>query len=150
MLACTLYLFLFDHEIMKATVNPEYVLKANITRWLCLTSYLVQIILLYLVTHVFLPEDKTANTVVFAVLALPLLPFFPFIILRNIKAHAWLMFSTLFYFTLVAVNVFDPNYGFISQLELGNIIILFCTSMMFTRYEQRRLGITITPKDNKP
>lgn len=135
---------------MKTTLNPEYALKAELTRWICLVSYIAQIVLLFLVTHIILPEGKTANTTVFLILALPLVPFLPFLIARNIKAHAWLMFSTLFYFTLVVVNVFDPNYGFIAQLELGNIIILFCTSMMFTRYEQRRLGITITPKTLDP
>ncbi|MCK5881292.1 MAG: DUF2069 domain-containing protein, partial [Sinobacterium sp.] len=102
---------------MKATVNPEYALKAELTRWICLVSYVFQIVLLYLVTHILIPEGKTANTVVFAVLAVPLLPFFPFLIARNIKAHAWLMFATLFYFILVVVNVFDPNYGFVAQLE---------------------------------
>ena len=134
---------------MKATVNIEYALKAELTRWICFSSYIIQLVLLYLATHVFMPEGKTANSVVFLILIAPLVPFLPWIIFRNIKAHAWLMFTCLFYFAMVVPNFFDPRYGFMGRLEMANIIILFCTSMLFTRYEQRRLGITITPKTNK-
>ena len=134
----------------KATVNPEYALKADITYGLTLAVLLVEIVLLYLVTHVFLPEGKTENSAIFLVNALPLLIFSPFLALRNIKAYAWLSFLTMFYFTIAVMNTFDPRYGVISQLELGAIVLLFILSMMFTRYEQRRLGITITPKDNNP
>ncbi len=135
---------------MKATVNIEYAFKAEVTRWLCFISYLTQLVLLFLLTHILLPEGKAANTTVFLILAIPLLPFLPFLALRSIKAHAWLMFTSLFYFVLVVDDVLDPKYGVIAQLELANIIILFCSSMMFTRYEQRRLGITITPKQDQP
>ncbi len=136
---------------MKATVNVEYDLKATIARWTCLISYIVEVSLLFLLTHIFLPEGKESNTVVFMVLALPLMAFFPFLIKRHIKAHAWLMFTTLFYFSLVVLNIFDPNYpALLARIEFGNIILLFCSSMFFTRYEQRRLGITITPKTVNP
>ena len=135
---------------MKSTVNIEYQAKANLTHKLCFISYVAEIIILFLLTHVLYPAGKSPNTVVFCILAIPLLPFFPFLIKRNIKAHAWLMFMTLFYFVLVVDDVLDPRYGFIAQLELANIFILFCSSMLFTRYEQKRLDITITPKDKLP
>ena len=86
---------------MKPTVNIEYAFKAEVTRWLCFASYLAQLVLLFLLTHVLLPEGKTANTTVFLVLAIPLFPFLPFLAQRSIKAHAWLMFTSLFYFVLV-------------------------------------------------
>ena len=136
---------------MNETVNVEYALKAELTRWLCLLSFAVELLLLFLLTHIFLPEGKESNSIVFLVLALPLFAFTPFLIKRNIKAHAWLMFTSLFYFSLVVLNIFDPNYhALLARIEFGNIIILFCTSMLFTRYEQRRLGITITPKTIDP
>jgi len=67
-----------------------------------------------------------------------------------LKVHAWLSFLSMFYFILAVLNVFDPRYGAIAQLELASTVLLFILSMMYTRYEQRRLGITITPKDNNP
>jgi uncharacterized membrane protein len=109
-----------------------------------LASLLLQIVLLSLGTLWFLPEGKTANLTVCLVLTLPLAAFVPFIVKRNIRAAAWLSYFIMLYFTMATLNVFDPRYGVLAQLELSNSILLFIFSMMFTRYEQRRLGISIT------
>ena len=132
------------------TVNPAYEVKANLAWLLTSLLFIVEILLLFLITNVSPPQGKEANMVVFAVLALPLIPFFPYLIVRNIKAHAWLCFVLMFYFILVVDDVLDPRYGILAQLELATICLLFISTMLFTRYEQRRLGITITPKDNNP
>lgn len=121
----------------------SYTPKAQLMHKASTVSLVAHIIMLMLGTLVILPDGKQANPVVCAMLTLPLLAFLPFVVKRSIRAHAWLMFMTLFYF-LRTVNVFDPNYGVLAQLEFANIILLFIFTMMFTRYEQRRLGISIT------
>ena len=131
------------------TVNPAYAVKADISYVLTIISVAVELLLLYLVTHTFLPEGKNANTVIFWVNAIPLLVFLPLLLIRNIKAFAWLSFLIMLYFIIAVMNAFDPRYGVVSQLELATVCLIFIFSMLFTRYEQRRLGITITPKDGK-
>jgi uncharacterized membrane protein len=125
-------------------MNNEYTFKANVTRYLCLLTFLLQIVILALGTLVFVPEGKEANLTVCLLLVIPLLLFSPFIILRHLKAHAWLGFLTMGYFFIATMSVFDARYGLIVQIEFFNSILLFTSSMMFTRYEQRRLGISIT------
>ena len=132
------------------TVNPAYAVKADISYVLTIISVAVELLLLYLVTHTFLPEGKNANTVIFWVNAIPLLVFLPLLLIRNIKAFAWLSFLIMLYFIIAVMNAFDPRYGVVSQLELATVCLIFIFSMLFIRYEQRRLGITITPKDGKP
>lgn len=122
----------------------NYTLKANIGWLLTLASYLLEIVLLVLMTMVWVPQGKQANLTVCLVLVLPLLPFLPFLLKRSIRAHVWLCFLCLFYLLLAIPSGFDPRYGVLGRVELANVIVLFVISMCFVRWEQRRLGISVT------
>lgn len=135
---------------MQDTINIEYQAKAQLMRKASVVLLISQIVFFFLKTTVLLPEGKTPNLIVFLVFSAPLIGFLPFVIKRNLKAHAWLCYLSLLYFIPFSMNVFDPRFGVIAQLELANIILLFLATMMFTRYEQRRLDITITPKTDEP
>ena len=122
----------------------NYTIKANIGHVAVLLSYFLQIVLLLLMTLVFVPEGKQPNLTVGLILVLPLLPFMPFLIKRSIRAHVWLCYLSLFYFMLAVPSGMDPRYGLIGRIELVNIIFLFVICMCFVRWEQRRLGISVT------
>lgn len=122
----------------------EYTIKAHWAYKAVILFTLLEIILLIAITLVWPPEGKQANLTVGLVLVLPLVAFMPFLLKRSIRAVAYLSFLTLFYFLLAVPSAMDPRYNVLAQLELGNIVLLFMFSMLFTRWEQRRLGITIT------
>lgn len=122
----------------------NYTAKANLFRYLSLFSLIVHIVLQWLGAMVFVPQTKAPNLTIAVIFSVPLLLFLPFIIRRHLRAHAWLSFTTLFYFMMVVPSVLDPRYSWVAQAEFGNIIFLFCATMWFVRCEQRRLGISIT------
>ena len=130
----------------KDYIPDAYIGKAKFGWVVSFVSYLSEIILLALIFLVLPPEGKEPNVVVFLIYTAPLIPFAPFLLKRNIHAHVWLCFLSLLYFMFAVPSGFDPRYGILGKLELANTIILFVITMCFTRWEQRRLGITITPK----
>ena len=129
---------------LKNSGNVEYIFRANVTRYATLMSYFLHLLLLVLGTLVFVPEGKVANVTVCIMLVTPLALFLPFVVIRHLRAHAWLGFLIMAYFFIATISVFDERYGLIVRIEFANSIFLFLASMMFTRYEQRRLGISIT------
>ena len=130
----------------KAYVPEHYIVKAKVGWLLCLFSYFFEIMLLVLMFLVIVPEGKTANLTVFILYTLPLIPFAPYLLKRGIRAHVWLCFLSLFYFMFAVPSAIDPRYGLLGRIELCNTILLFVATLCFSRWEQRRLGITITPK----
>lgn len=122
----------------------QYTFKANLAHKAVIVSYLLEIFLLIAITMIWVPEGKTANLTVCLILITPLLPFLPFLLKRSLHANVWLCFLSLLYFMLAVPSAFDPRYGVLGHLELGNIMFLFIATMCFTRWEQRRLGISIT------
>lgn len=124
--------------------NVEYRFKATAYRVASLAFLLVHIVLLLLQTLLITPEGKEANLTVAVLLVAPLILFMPWILVRNLRAHAWLCFASLWFFMLAVPSAFDPRYGFLAQWEFANSVLLFLSTMLFVRYEQRRLGISIT------
>lgn len=122
----------------------NYTAKANLFRYLSLFSLLLHIVLQWLGAMVFVPQTKEPNLTIAVIFLVPLVLFLPFIAKRNLRAHAWLSFLSMFYFMLVVPSVLDSRYGLVAQLEFGNSILLFVVTMLFVRCEQRRLGISIT------
>lgn len=121
-----------------------YTVKAHWAYRVVLLTTFFEMLLLVAITLVWPPEGKQANLTVCLLLVMPLLAFMPFLLKRSIRAIAYLSFVTLFYFLLAVPSAMDPRYGVLGQLELANIVLLFFFCMLFTRWEQRRLGITIT------
>lgn len=124
--------------------NPEYQFKASAYRYASLAFLLLHIALLLAQTLWITPEGKEPNLTVGLILIAPLVLFLPWILLRNLRAHAWLSFTSLWFFMLAVPTVLDTRYGVLAQLEFANSILLFVVTMMFVRCEQRRLGISIT------
>lgn len=122
----------------------NYSAKARLGWLASMASYLLQIVLLVLMTMVWPPQGKSANLVVCVILVAPLLPFLPFLLRRSIRAHVWLCFLSLFYLMMAVPSGFDPRYGLLGRLELANVMLLFVFTLCFARWEQRRLGISVT------
>lgn len=114
---------------------------AYIGTWL---AYLGEILVLILMTMVWPPEGKEANPTVCLVLVLPLLPFFPFLYKRSIRAFIVLCYFSLFYLAFAVPSAIDPRYGILGQIEFALTGLLCASSMMFARWEQKRLGISVT------
>lgn len=121
-----------------------YTVKARYAWYLVLVSYCTEIALLLLMTGVYPPEGKAPNLIIGMLLAAPLLPFAPFLLRRGIRAHVLLCFFSLFYFFLAVPSGMDPRYGWLARIEVANTFLLFVSTMSFARFEQRRLGISVT------
>jgi len=67
---------------------------------------------------------------------LPLLLLLPGIARENYKSLALLCFVTLFYFTVIVLNLWSPAHHAVDWLSLVLICILFCAAMLFSRWKQ--------------
>lgn len=106
--------------------------------------YLAEILLLIAMTMIWPPQGKDANLTVCLILVLPLLPFFPFLYKRSIRAFIVLCYFSLFYLAFAVPSAIDPRYGVLGQIEFALTGLLCASSMMFARWEQKRLGISVT------
>lgn len=122
----------------------DYTARANFAYKICVLGLLLEIALLFAMTLIWLPEGKQANWTVALILTLPLIAFLPWVFKRSLSAFAYLAFLMLWYVFLAVPSAMDARYGFLGRIELANVIMLFTVCLLFVRYEQRRLGISIT------
>lgn len=118
--------------------------KAKLAFYTAFGCYIAEIFILIAMTMVWPPEGKETNLTVCLIFVLPLLPFFPFLAKRSIRAFVALCYASLFYLAFAVPSALDPRYGLLGQLEFAAIGLLCASSMMFARWEQKRLGISIT------
>ncbi len=130
----------------KDYIPEAYIARAQFGWVVSVISLVLEIILLVLIFWLMPPEGKESTPEFLIITIPPLVMFLPFLLKRSIHAHVWLCFLSLFYFAAAVGSGLDLRYGFIGRLELVNTIVLFVITMCFARWEQRRLGITITPK----
>ena len=122
----------------------NYQIKSALAHKVACLSYAAEILVLIIGTLIWPPVDKQPNAVVAVVLLLPLLAFLPFLLKRSLRAWAFLSFVSLFYLLLAVPNAMDVRYGLLAHIELLICMSLFSSTLLFVRFEQRRLGISIT------
>lgn len=118
--------------------------KAKLAFYTAFGCYIAEIAILIAMTLFWTPEGKEPNLTVCLILVLPLLPFFPYLFKRSIRAFIALCFASLFYLAFAVPSALDPRYGLLGQLEFAVVSMLCVSSMMFARWEQKRLGISVT------
>lgn len=69
----------------------------------------------------------------------PLLIFIPGLRSEHYKALSLLCFVTLMYFMVTVSNLFSPKANWLDWLELLLLVVLFCATMMFSRWKQYSL-----------
>ena len=67
---------------------------------------------------------------------LPLLLFLPGLVRENYKSLSLLCFVTLFYFTVIVLNLWSPARNGVDWLSLVLVSVLFCSAMLFSRWKQ--------------
>lgn len=125
-------------------MQTSFDLKAKLAFYTAFSCYIAEILILITMTLLWTPEGKAPNLTVCLIFVLPLLPFFPYLLKRNIKAFITLCFASLFYLAFAVPSALDPRYGLLGQLEFAATGLLCASSMMFARWEQKRLGISVT------
>lgn len=68
--------------------------------------------------------------------SLPMLLLLPGIARENPKSLALLCFVTLFYFTVIVLNLWSPVSNALDWLSLVLICVLFCAAMLFCRWKK--------------
>ena len=71
---------------------------------------------------------------------LPLILFLPGMARENYKSLSMLCFVTLFYFTVIVVNLGGPEQSVFDWISVVLISLLFCSAMMFSRWKQYELA----------
>ena len=110
---------------------------------LMLSSYIVTLLILLLSTFSNPPEniDSTPMFILTGVgiwlfKILPLLLFIPGLIKRLHKAAAWLSYVSMLYFILAVLLAFTPGASGWGWGMVFSSLIMFISSMMFTRWKK--------------
>lgn len=82
---------------------------------------------------------KSAPVLVHLITLAPLLIFVPGMLKQSHKTLSMLCFVCLMYFTVITVNLFEPNRNGFDIAEMVWVVILFTSAMMFSRWKQRIL-----------
>jgi uncharacterized membrane protein len=123
----------------------DFTKKANIAYKLSLFLYVVQISLIFISTAWLVPTHQQPTLIVGVVFSIPLLILLPWLIKRNIRAFVWLCFIELGYFMPATQHMFMfEQYGWMPFLETFVIISQFVIAMLFSRWEQKKFGISVT------
>lgn len=118
--------------------------KLAISRLLTLVSYFGLLALLLMGLIAYPPPEEARFAVILGVLWLPLLVFFPFIWMKQPRAHAWLCFVSLLYFTQGVTTAFVPGKLGLGFTQAVITIVLFCAAMLYGRWRGMQLrGATL-------
>ncbi|WP_164880811.1 DUF2069 domain-containing protein [Aestuariirhabdus litorea] len=102
--------------------------------------YLALLVSISLWTFIIDPPKVDHLLSVWLVQAVPLLLFLPAVLSGAPKAHAWLCFVVLFYFTAGVLHTFANPYGAFGWLESILSTLLFCSSMMYVRWKYQLIN----------
>jgi uncharacterized membrane protein len=103
-------------------------------RWLTLTGYFGLLILLLAWNTWLAPPQQLPRTLVLVVLIIPLM--FPLrgLLHGKVKTHGWLIFISLFYFTLgIGVAWTIPAERWLGWLEIGFSLLLYIGAVVYIR-----------------
>ena len=106
---------------------------ARVTVWISFAALLLSF---FLETMLWPGCQRSPNKVVWAVQSLPLLLTLPGVVRAGPKAHIWLCFLLLGYF-LVAVNALLYCPTLLVAIEIGLIVVLFISAMLFARWQAK-------------
>lgn len=107
--------------------------------------FFTQLLLNMVSTTWIVPTHKSPAPLIGLLASLPLFMLLPWLLKRNIRAFVGLCFLQLAYFIPATFHIFMfKQYGWMPFVETTNIIVLFVLAMMFARWEQKRLGISVT------
>ena len=123
----------------------EFTTKAALAYRLSMTGYFIQYFLIAVSTLWLVPSNQQPNPVACVFIMVPLLILLPWLLKRSIRAHIWLCFIMLGYFTAAVENAFlYAIHGWIPFIEIANTVLVFNAAMLFARWEQKRLQISVT------
>lgn len=112
---------------------------AGVCRWLVWGSYLGLLLAQVLATLVIPSGGREPNVTIWLLVSAPLLVLLPGVWRGGVKAHAWLSFVSLIYFTFAVNNLAVPRRSLLDGVELLLSIVLFSASMLYVRWHSRAL-----------
>ena len=87
-------------------------------------------------------QERT-RAVLWVIWVAPLLLFLPGLLRGAWKSYLWLCFVVCVYFTLTVSRLFGPRRDIADWVELGAIVVLFVSAMLFARWRQRELAVAL-------
>lgn len=109
------------------------------SRSLTLGSYALLLLMLLLGLLLFPPAAPARWWVILLVLWLPLLAFLPALLYKHAKAHAWLCFISLVYFSQGVTTAFLPEKFWLGAIQALAALILFLAAMLYSRWRSMQL-----------
>lgn len=100
-------------------------------------SYIALLVEIALNTFVWHQEGRQGSITIWLIRSLPLLAFMPWLLRRNHRAMIWLCFLLLLYFLVAVPNAMSPIGVWINHVEAWLVVVLFVSSMMYSRWIQR-------------
>lgn len=113
--------------------------RAQFSGRLMKISYLALILALSLSTWVWVQEMRQPSISIWLIRILPLLVFIVPVFRHQLKGIAWLCFVSLLYFTLAVTDALSPYALWINYIELGLVVVLFCSATAFIRWHARAM-----------
>tara|TARA_R110002072_G_scaffold277460_2_gene439174 strand:+ start:4255 stop:4632 length:378 start_codon:yes stop_codon:yes gene_type:complete len=122
---------------MNTTINRP--IKNVIALHLAWTSYVLMLLMMIITSlPAAIPEGSPVMFILLVKL-IPLLIIFPGLVKDQLRAHIWLCFIILFYFTQSVVETFLSLAAFTDIFITSLTVIIFLASMFYIKWE-RTLG----------
>jgi len=123
---------------MKTKFIPNLEQKLPLARkavWFCYTFFFLTLLAHGLNDNI----SITGHALTFIFKLLPLLIFIPGMIKEHYKTYSMLGFVCLMYFTVITVNLFEPDKSQFDIFEMIGVSALFVTTILFSRWKQYSL-----------
>lgn len=116
--------------------------KVKLSHLTTLLSYLLLLVLMVVSTFLSTLPPEASRGFMLAVKIVPLLIFLPGLLKGNLRAHIWLCFVVLFYFTRAVVDAFLTEGAILESVITATTVVVFIAAMMNV-FWQKRTGATL-------
>ncbi|WP_250654778.1 DUF2069 domain-containing protein [Alkalimarinus coralli] len=116
--------------------------KVKYSQAIALLSYLLLLVLMVISTIFSTLPPEASRGFMLAIKVVPLIIFLPGLLKGNLRAHIWLCFVVLFYFTRSVVDAFLTEGAILEAITTATTVVLFLASMMNV-YWQKRTGVQL-------
>lgn len=116
--------------------------KVKYSQITALISYLLLLVLLVVSTLLTTLPPEASRGLMLAVKIIPLIIFLPGLLKGHLRAHIWVCFVVLFYFTRSVVAAYLTEGDLLETAITATTVMLFIASMMNV-FWQKRNGATL-------
>ncbi|WP_269617559.1 DUF2069 domain-containing protein [Zhongshania sp. BJYM1] len=122
--------------------------RTEFARFFMKLSYIGFLITLTLGTWVWVQEGRQPSITIWVIRLAPMLMFAVGVFKAQLRPIAWMCFASLLYFVMAVTEALSSLAIWFNYVELAMVVVLFCSSTVFIRWQAQLWRVKTAQENN--